>query len=104
MRINRALALAIGALAVTVTATGCGGSSTKTASDKGTDGKLTVGIKFDQPGLGLKTKDGSFSGFDVDVARYVATKLGIKPENVVFKESPSAQRETLIQNGQVDMV
>ena len=43
------------------------------------DGKLIVGIKFDQPGLGLKNPDGTFSGFDVEVAKYVANKLGVEP-------------------------
>ncbi|KZM74923.1 glutamate ABC transporter substrate-binding protein [Nocardia terpenica] len=104
MRITRALRLGVGALALAVVATGCGAGSSKTAAQHAADGKLTVGIKFDQPGLGLRTKDGSFSGFDVDVARYVAGKLGVKPENIAFKEAPSAQRETLIQNGQVDFI
>ena len=35
-----------------------------------------IGIKFDQPGLGQKQPDGSFKGFDVDVANYVAKELG----------------------------
>ena len=38
---------------------------------------LKVGIKFDQPGLGLKNPDGTFTGFDVDVATYVAEQLGV---------------------------
>ncbi|MEU4417539.1 glutamate ABC transporter substrate-binding protein [Nocardia salmonicida] len=107
MRINRAMRVGIGAaalvLAATVTAA-CGGGDDKSALDNAKDGKLTIGIKFDQPGLGLRNTDGTYSGFDVDVAKYVADKLGVKPENVTFKESPSAQRETLIENGQVDLV
>ncbi|GAS95366.1 amino acid ABC transporter substrate-binding protein, PAAT family [Mycolicibacterium canariasense] len=66
--------------------------------------KVTVGIKYDQPGLGLKNPDGTFSGFDVDVATYVAGQLGYKPEDIEFKEAPSSQRENLIQNGQVDYI
>ena len=68
-----------------------------------TSGKLTIGIKFDQPHLGLK--DGNtYSGFDVDVATYVAGKLGFTPDQIVWKEAISAQRETLLQNHQVDMI
>ncbi|WP_433203368.1 glutamate ABC transporter substrate-binding protein [Nocardia sp. CA-107356] len=106
MRINRSLRLGIGAVALMLAATtaACGGGSDKTALDNAKDGKLTVGIKFDQPGLGLRNKDGSYSGFDVEVAKYVAGKLGVKPENITFKESPSGQRETLIENGQVDYI
>ena len=41
------------------------------------DGKVVIGIKFDQPGLGLKNPDGTFTGFDVEVAKYVAKQLGV---------------------------
>lgn len=104
MKINRAVRFGIGAAALALAVTACGGSSDKTALDHAKNGKLTVGIKFDQPGLGLRNKDGSFSGFDVEVAKYVAGKLGVKPEGIEFKESPSPQRETLIENGQVDFI
>ncbi|GAD84416.1 glutamate ABC transporter substrate-binding protein [Nocardia asteroides NBRC 15531] len=91
------------ALAATLTA-GCGGGDEGSVLDHAQDGKLTVGIKFDQPGLGLRNTDGTYSGFDVEVAKYVGDKLGVKPENITFKEAPSAQRETLLENGQVDYV
>ena len=68
------------------------------------DGKLTVGIKFDQPGLALKKPDGSFAGFDVEVAKYVAKQLGVDPANIEFKESKSAEREGLIERGEVDYI
>ncbi|RJO74718.1 glutamate ABC transporter substrate-binding protein [Nocardia panacis] len=107
MRINRALRLGIGVAALALaaaTTAGCGSSEKKSALDHAKGGKLTIGIKFDQPGLGLRNKDGSYSGFDVEVARYVAGKLGVKPDGITFKESPSPQRETLIENGQVDYI
>ncbi|WP_067546383.1 glutamate ABC transporter substrate-binding protein [Nocardia crassostreae] len=104
MRFNKALRVAVGAIALALAATACGGGSDKTASQNAADGKLTIGIKFDQPGLGLQNKDGSYSGFDVDVAKYVAEQLGVKPENIKFVEAPTPQRETLIENGQVDYV
>ena len=52
----------------------------------------------------MKNPDGTMSGFDVDVATYVAGELGYAPDKIEWKESPSAQRETLIQNGQVDFI
>lgn len=107
MRFNRALRLGVGAIALTLTAmtaTACGGGETKSALDNAKDGKLTIGIKFDQPGLGLRDKDGSYSGFDVEVAKYVAEQLGVKPDGITWKEAPSGQRETLIENGQVDYI
>ncbi len=68
------------------------------------DGKLVVGIKFDQPGLGLKQPDGTFAGFDVEVAKYVADKLGVPADGIEFKESKSAEREGLIERGEVDYI
>jgi len=104
MRITRALRFGVGALALALAATGCGGGDEGSALDHAKEGKLTIGIKYDQPGLGLRTKDGTFTGFDVAVAEYVAGKLGVQPDGITFKEAPSAQRETLIENGQVDFI
>lgn len=85
------------ALALPFTVTACGGGG-------GGDGKLVIGTKFDQPGLGLKKPDGTMTGFDVDVAKYVAKELGYSEDQIEWKESPSGQRETLIQNGQVKYI
>src|SRR4029079_17813103 len=57
-----------------------------------------------QPGLGLKNPDGKMSGFDVDVATYVAKELGYPADKIEWKESPFGQRETLIQNDQVKFI
>ena len=104
MKLSRSIRLGIGILAVAVTATACGGDETRSVSNSAENGNLTVGIKFDQPGLGLRNPDGTFTGFDVEVAKYIAGQLGVSEENIEFKEAPSAQRETLIQNGEVDYV
>ncbi|MGW0158365.1 glutamate ABC transporter substrate-binding protein [Mycobacterium sp. NPDC003323] len=94
----RAAAAAVLAAALPLTLAACGGGS------GGDENKVVIGTKFDQPGLGLKNPDGTMSGFDVDVATYVAEQLGYTPEQIEWKESPSSQRETLIQNGQVDFI
>lgn len=90
----RLIVLALLALGVPLAVAGCG-------ADEST---ITIGTKFDQPGLAVKKPDGTMAGFDVDVATYVAGRLGYAPEDIEWKESPSAQRETLIQNGQVDYI
>jgi len=93
--------LAIGAgLLIALPLAACGGDS-DTGGEPGSGGKVVIGIKFDQPGLGLKEGD-TYTGFDVEVANYVAKDLGYT--EVEFKESPSAQRETLIQSDQVKMI
>ncbi|SDE31907.1 amino acid ABC transporter substrate-binding protein, PAAT family [Mycolicibacterium neoaurum] len=94
----RMAAAAVLAAALPLTLAACGGGS------GGDENKVVIGTKFDQPGLGLKNPDGSMSGFDVDVATYVAEQLGYTPDQIEWKEAPSGQRETLIQNGQVDFI
>ncbi|MGA9373475.1 MAG: glutamate ABC transporter substrate-binding protein [Mycobacterium sp.] len=93
----RLAAAAVLAAALPLTLAACGGGD-------GDSSKVTIGTKIDQPGLGLKNPDGTMSGFDVDVATYVAEQLGYTPEDIEWKESPSGQRETLIENGQVDFI
>ncbi|MCC2335238.1 glutamate ABC transporter substrate-binding protein [Cellulomonas wangsupingiae] len=81
---------------------GAGGAATGDET-AGAEGTLRIGIKFDQPGLGYQ--DGSdYTGFDVAVATYVADKLGYGEEQIEWVQAPSAQRETMLQNGQVDMI
>ncbi|RKS07264.1 amino acid ABC transporter substrate-binding protein (PAAT family) [Nocardiopsis sp. Huas11] len=65
---------------------------------------LTVGVKYDQPGLGLEGEDGEFAGFDVDVALYIADKLGVAREDVEFVGLVSSEREDKLISGEVDMV
>jgi glutamate transport system substrate-binding protein len=66
--------------------------------------KITVGTKFDQPGFGLQGLDGKPTGFDVEIAKLVAAKLGIPASGITFVETPSAVREEVIEQGKVDMV
>ncbi|MEU4831205.1 glutamate ABC transporter substrate-binding protein [Streptosporangium sp. NPDC023615] len=97
MRVRRIGAVVIAAAAAMAGLTACGG-------DSGGSDKFVVGIKIDQPGLGQKQPDGSFKGFDVDVARYIAKELGYTDDKIEFKEAISANRESFIQQGQVNAV
>ncbi|MFD8978954.1 glutamate ABC transporter substrate-binding protein [Streptomyces sp. NPDC059564] len=108
MKVLKVGAAVATAVVLAMTATACGGKK-DTASDAGASGgtksdKVVIGIKFDQPGLGLKTPDGKFTGFDVDVATYVAKELGYQPEQIEFKQAVSAERENLISNGDVKFI
>jgi glutamate transport system substrate-binding protein len=95
------------AMALTACAAGEPGDTEEPAGDGGTAAGggegITIGVKIDQPGLGLQ-EGAEYTGFDVDVAKYVAEKLGYAEEDIEFVESVSAQRETLLENGQVDMI
>ena len=85
------------AAAAAASLTACGGSGS------GSD-KFVVGIKFDQPGFGQKQPDGSYKGFDVDVAKYIAKELGYTDDKIEYKEAISANRESFLQQGQVNAV
>ena len=67
-------------------------------------GKLTVGTKFDQPLFGLKGLSGKPEGFDVEIAKILAAKLGIPADKIEFVESVSANREPFLQQKRVDLV
>jgi glutamate transport system substrate-binding protein len=77
------------------------GSTMARLSEAGT---LRVGTKFDQPLFGLKGLDGNPVGFDVEIAKIVAGKLGIPADKITYTETPSRIREDVIANNQVDMV
>ncbi len=64
---------------------------------------MTIGISFDEPGIGFK-EGTSYSGFDVETAKYVAAQLGIPVANITWKEATPSVRERLLQDGEVDMV
>lgn len=96
---NKKLVAVLTATALAATLSACaGGAATGGSSDK-----IKIGIKFDQPGLGLKTGD-AYSGFDVDVATYIAQKLGKTPAQIEWVQSISSQREDMIANDQVKMI
>ncbi|MBT2381920.1 ABC transporter substrate-binding protein [Streptomyces sp. CB00316] len=66
-------------------------------------GYLIVGAKEDQPYLGEKDPaSGIYSGFDIEIARMLAASLGFEPKTIRFRTIASANRETALQNGQID--
>ncbi len=66
-------------------------------------GTIRVGVKEDQPGLGyLDAITGERTGFDVDIARWIAAELGFSTDQIEFQTIPSANREQAIVNGDID--
>jgi glutamate transport system substrate-binding protein len=111
MRITR-LAATLGALTMALSgAAACGGgdSGSSSSTEKGVIGKassqkkLVIGVKADQPGLGLQTGS-TYTGFDVEIAKIVAKGLGVEPSGIQWKTTVSSNREPFIQQGQVDLV
>lgn len=66
-------------------------------------GRIVVGVKNDQPGLGqVDPTTNTYSGFDIEMGRLVAANLGFTPEQIDYVVVQSAAREDSISRGDVD--
>ncbi|MEV6811875.1 glutamate ABC transporter substrate-binding protein [Micromonospora sp. NPDC051296] len=111
MRMKRMAAVAaVAGLAVAMAA--CGGDSDEGGSGTGATGivgkaesqkKLVIGVKADQPGLGLQTGS-KYEGFDIEIGKIIAKGLGVDEGNIEWKTTVSANREPFIEQGTVDLV
>ena len=64
---------------------------------------VRIGVKEDQPGLGfLDAGTGERSGFDIEIAKWVAETLGFSEDKIEYIAIPSANRESAIVNGDID--
>ncbi|MFI5839119.1 transporter substrate-binding domain-containing protein [Catenuloplanes sp. NPDC051500] len=63
----------------------------------GLNGKQTlrIGVKFDQPGIAERQPDGTFSGFDIEIAYLVAEDLGFRRNEIEFYQIQSEDRERM---------
>ncbi|HEX5770954.1 MAG TPA: glutamate ABC transporter substrate-binding protein [Nocardioidaceae bacterium] len=124
MRFTKSKAvIAAAGLALTLAACGGGGDSATsghieleavenpehsgTPAELAEAGKIKIGVKVDQPGIGFKEPGEDLpTGFDIEMGRIIAAQLGIDPdsENVEWVETISDNRESFIQNGTVDIV
>lgn len=69
------------------------------------DGKVTIGVKFDQPGIGFKAAGSDApTGFDPEVGKIIAGQLGLEPDDIEWVETISDNREPFLQNEKVDFV
>jgi glutamate transport system substrate-binding protein len=66
-------------------------------------GKLVIGVKSDQPFLGFEEKDGTRSGFDIEIAKMVAADLGFSPDKIEFRTLVTSEREAAISGGDIDL-
>jgi glutamate transport system substrate-binding protein len=65
-------------------------------------GEIKIGVKYDVPPFGFKNpQTDEIEGFDVDLGRAIAEKLGVEPN---FIEAISDNRIPFLQDGTVDLV
>lgn len=102
---RRRLALVLSALLVAVSAA-CGSAAAEDSIVYKAEetGQLTIGIRYTQPGMSERTLDGRYVGFDVDVARFIADKLGVDEEGITWRDVVAADRELELATGKVDMM
>ena len=66
-------------------------------------GKVRIGVKEDQPGLGYKDAvTGARTGFDIEIATWMAAELGFPADKIEWQTIPSANREQALINGDID--
>ncbi len=108
---------AVTALALTGCAGGAGGDDpwevaedftlegSPTFARMSSAGVASLGIREDQPGLGmLDAASNERTGFDVDIARWIAASLGFGESDLTYTAVPSANREQAIVNGDIDFM
>src|SRR5215218_1882902 len=65
-------------------------------------GEIRIGVKYDVPPFGFQNpQSNSVEGFDVDLGKAVAEKLGVKPK---FIEAISDNRIPFLQDGTADLI
>ncbi|MDQ0615750.1 glutamate transport system substrate-binding protein [Microbacterium sp. W4I4] len=68
-------------------------------------GKIILGVKEDQPGFGMRdAATGERSGFDIDLARWIAAELGFGEDRIEYVTIPSQSREQSLTNGDADLI
>jgi glutamate transport system substrate-binding protein len=111
MRITRVVAVAAAA-ALSFTVAACGGDDGDSSGGSSASGiigkaesskKLIIGVKSDQPGLGLQTGS-TYEGFDVEIGKIIAKGLGVEESGIEWKTTTTPNREPFIQQGTVDLV
>jgi polar amino acid transport system substrate-binding protein len=70
---------------------GCGGALAQSAasSEIAPAGKLRVGIQTASQILATRERDGSFSGISVDLGKFIAERLGVSFEAVLYANEPA---------------
>ena len=65
-------------------------------------GEITIGVKFDVPPFGVKNpQSGEVEGFDVEMGKAIASKLGVEPK---FIEAISDNRIPFLEDGTADLI
>lgn len=64
-------------------------------------GELIVGVRYDMPPFGTVDPQGKLEGIDVELAKQIANKLGVK---IKFEQVTAQTRIPMLLNGNIDLI
>lgn len=88
-------------LCVVMCLTGCGDTGTKSNINSKYDKVIVAGVDDEFPPMAFHDKNGALVGFDVDLAKEAAKRLGVE---LKFKSIDWNQKEFEITSGNIDMI
>ena len=100
MNVKKFLAMGLAAVMAAAVLSGCGGNAVKDggSSDKG---KIVVGLDDNSPPMGFKDENNEIVGFDIDLAKEAAKRMG---REVEFKAIDWSSKEAELKSGRVDVL
>ncbi len=99
MKIKKWLVFGLAVTVVTALLSGCGKEEKKGEAPAQLPKKIVIGLDDNFPPMGFKDKDGKLVGFDIDLAKETAKRLGVEVE---FKPIEWASKEAELSSKRVD--
>ncbi len=94
-------AAALCAAAMTASLSACGTSVEVSVPGQADGPMINIGVATDEPGVGWYHEDG-YSGLGVEVAKYVARKLGYSHSQIIFHPMTMGGRDAMLEDGTID--
>lgn len=88
-------------LLVTMVFSGCGGDTAKTDGGSKAQNKIVIGLDDEYKPMGFKDEKNEIVGFDVDLAKEAAKRLG---NEVEFKAIDWNSKEAELKSGRIDII
>ncbi len=102
MNLKKMMVMGLAAVMTAACITGCGSTGQQSAPPSSANGKtIVVGLDDNYPPMGFRDEKNEIVGFDVDLAKEAAKRLG-RP--VEFKPIDWASKEAELKSGRVDVL
>lgn len=96
LNVKKTIAIFLAVLTLGALAAGCGG-----APEEGAKKKIVVGLDDNFPPMGFKDEKNEIVGFDIDLAKEAAKRLG---REVEFKAIDWSSKEAELKSGRIDVL